>query len=85
MLFGVSRLASSEVINQALFTFEHQAACKTLKIDHFLLIVTDIVVFGAIFIQLVWYILKQIIIIFHLSVGEYLPRRFVARQIYISY
>ena len=38
------------------FTSEHQAAHKTLKII-FQLIVTDNVVFGAIF-QLMWYILK---------------------------
>ena len=33
--FGARWLASSEVISQVLFTFEHQAARETLKIDHF--------------------------------------------------
>ena len=45
--FGARWLASSEVISQVLFTYEHRAARETLKI--FLLIVTDIVVFGAVF------------------------------------
>jgi len=37
------------VISQVLFASEHRAARKTLKIIIFLLIVTDIVVFGAIY------------------------------------
>ena len=41
--------------------------------------------FGSLVIQLVWYILKQLLLtIIHPSVGEsggYLPRRFAAQQI----
>ena len=59
-------LAGSEVISQVLFTSEHRAALETLKIDHFfLLIVTDIVVFGAIYLTCVVY--TKTVIHLHLS------------------
>ena len=63
--FGARRLASSEVINRVLFTSEHRATRETLKIDHFSSVVTDIVVFGAIYSAWVVY-MKTII---HLGVG----------------
>ena len=80
--FGARWLASLEVISQVLLTCEHRAVCKTLKIDHFLLIVTDIVVFGTIYSTCVVYT-KTIII--HLGVSEcsvgYLPHHFTTQQI----
>ena len=54
------------------FTSEHQAARETPKIDHFGLIVTDKVVFGAIYLTCV----ISTMTIIHLGVvesGGYLP------------
>ena len=55
------------MVSGVLFASEHRAARETLKFGHFLLIVTDIVVFEAIYSTCVVYTRT----IIHLSFGEW--------------
>ena len=55
------------MISRVLFASEHRAARETLKFEHFLLIVTDIVVFEAIYSTCMVYTETVI----HLGFGEW--------------